>query len=123
MRNIDMRKALSLLILFLFMSASLAFAALNDAFSLSYWQNKTGIYTKSVNALIDTYLGDLGYTGSLMDKYHKWLADETGISSTRSFNDLAYEYFVLGTRAGGSGELAFNGSLLTFNGSQLTFNR
>lgn len=75
-------------------------AAQEDLYSWTWWSNISGITSGTINDIIYTYLGILGYTGTLNDRLFNWLVVETGLPSTYYLNDLEYAYFVLGIRGG-----------------------
>lgn len=94
-------------ILFALLSVN-AFAAISDAFSRSYWVSKSGYTTGTVNDIQYKYFGSLGYTGSLNDRYKAWLAHETGLSTSLSFNTLLTAYFNANIY-NGDGQIILNG--------------
>lgn len=101
-----------------------AFAAREDAYSYSYWSGLSGVTTGTTNEIMFNYFGSLGYTGTFNDRYHAYLVDITGLSSSLTLNDLIYEHFVLGVSVGGStnGQLTFLGDNLLFTTNNLIFN-
>lgn len=104
-----MRKILLIILIFLTIQVN-AFSGMHDAFDRAYWVSKSGLTAGSVNDIMFKYFGTLGYAGDLNDRYHSWLVDQTGLSSSLTLNDLLYQYFVLGTVVAGNTILMETGS-------------
>lgn len=67
-------------------------AAFRDFYSRDWWVTKSGIETGTINDIKFTYLGNLGYTGTLNDRLRNWMLDATGAGSG-TMNDLIYGCF------------------------------
>ena len=74
-----------------------SYSALEDFWSRSWWVTQSGLSTGTINDIQYSYLGGLGYTGTLNNRLKAWLSDETCVAETEGLQALVIEYFEKGT--------------------------
>ena len=123
-----MIKKIILAVVILIFSVGNSYAAMRDFYDRSWWVNKSGIATGTINDIIFQYLGDQGFDGTINDRLLGWLAVVTG-DETGSLNQLLIECFESTTACedypvGGvvPGQLVFLNDPLLFTGRNLTYN-
>ncbi len=57
----------------------------------NFWSSLSGQSTGTMVDHMDSYLGSLGYTGTVHDKFISFLRDQTGLDAT--IQDMAYYFF------------------------------